>query len=55
MKYPLFCTLLFLTSCNAIQGLFQDDSGIKIEVSKDAMQKKKDINLSIDVVNTPTK
>ena len=61
MRFSLICTLLFLTSCTALPQFFQasediaDDTAIKIEVSKEAVEKKRDITISIDVINVPNK
>lgn len=55
MKHLFF--LLLLTSCQTLPQLYQaaediaDDGAIKIEVSKEAIQKNTDLLISIDLKN----
>lgn len=55
MKYLLM--LVLLTSCNTLPQLYQaaediaDDDAIKVTISREAISKQTDINVSIDVKN----
>jgi hypothetical protein len=56
MKY-LIIQLLLLTGCNTLPQLYQaaediaDDNAIKLEISREAIGKQTDVNVSIDVKN----
>ena len=58
MKYTIFL-LFILNSCGAWPEFFKtaddiaNDTAIKVEVSREAIQKKTNLNLSLDVTNTP--
>lgn len=55
MKKFTYLFLLLLTSCGSLPELYQaaediaDDDAIKISVSKEAMQNKKDVAVSVDI------
>jgi hypothetical protein len=55
MRYLKLLPLLALASCSAMPQFLQpsDETGVKIEVSKEAMSKKKDVKISVDVNNLP--
>lgn len=54
MKYLFIMTMLSLTGCQSLPQLYQtaediaDDTAIKIEISKEAVEQKKDIKLMLD-------
>lgn len=57
MKILLFYVMLFFSGCNALPQLYQtaediaDDTAIKVEVSRESIQKQTDVEISIDVKN----
>jgi hypothetical protein len=56
MIYPFFY-FIFLTSCTALPQLYQaaediaDDNAIKLEISREAINKQTDVNVVIEVKN----
>jgi len=57
MKYIILFNLLILTSCQSLPQLYQaaediaDDTAIKVEVSKETIQKETDLAIMIKVQN----
>ena len=65
MKFILFVMFIALISlgcvvlsgCQALPGLFQaaediaDDTAVKVEVSKEALQKESDLQVTVDITN----
>jgi len=58
MKHLLLLPLfVFMTGCQTLPSLYQaaediaDDTAIKVEVSREAISKQTDVNLTIDVKN----
>ncbi len=54
MKYLFILTMLSLAGCQSLPQLYQaaediaDDTAIKIEISKEAVEQKKDLKLMLD-------
>ena len=61
MKFLPILAYLFLCSCASLPQFFQavedieTDTALSVELSKDAMQKEKDVHVTITVQNNQTK
>ena len=61
MKTTAAILLMILCSCNALPELYRsvediaNDDAIDIMISREAISKKKDINISIDLTNSQAK
>lgn len=57
MKHFIFPIIVCLQSCTALPTLFDDaekiadDTAVKVEVSREAMQRDTDLKVTIEVVN----
>jgi ATP-dependent protease ClpP protease subunit len=57
MIYPIMVIMLFMQACQGFQGVaddmekMADDTAIKIEVSREALQKETDLKMTIEVIN----
>lgn len=59
MKHKIFISILiFLTGCQTLPQLYQaaedvaTDNAIKVEISREAIQKQTDLDVYIDIKNT---
>lgn len=61
MKIISLMALIFLTACNALPQLYQtaediaNDDAIDITISREALNKGTDLNITIDVINSQVK
>ena len=57
MKYLIITFIFFVTACNTLPQLYQSaediatDEAIQISVSREAISKQTDVNVSIEVKN----
>lgn len=57
MRSFIFLPILLFSSCAAMPQMFQsiediaDDTAIKVEVSKEALQKNTNLTVTVDVIN----
>lgn len=57
MKYLSFFLVILFSGCNALPGLFQSiddiatDTAVKVELSRDVIQKETDLDVTVSVRN----
>jgi len=60
MKYLIVLVPFIMTSCQALPALYQsaedvlDDNAIRVEVSREAMAKGTNVNVTIEIKNAGT-